>query len=85
MAISEYFPNRGDLVWLDFNPQLGSEQKGRRPALIISPKMYNEKVGLALVMPITSQIKDYPFEVTIPQTLKTEGVVLTDQVKSLDW
>lgn len=84
MAIG-YVPERGDLVWLQFTPQIGSEQSGRRPALIISPKAYNKKVGLALVCPITSQIKGYPFEVRLPDALEVSGVVLSDQLKSLDW
>ena len=78
-------PERGDVVWLQFNPQAGSEQAGRRPALVVSPKSYNGKVGLALVCPITSRIKGYPFEVELPGGLETHGVILCDQVKSLDW
>lgn len=80
-----YVPERGDAVWLDFNPQAGHEQAGRRPALIVSPLSYNKKVGLALCCPITNQIKGYPFEVSIPSGYKVTGAVLTDQVKSLDW
>jgi mRNA interferase MazF len=80
-----YLPNRGDLVWITFNPQAGHEQAGRRPALVLSPAAYNEKVGLAIFCPITSQIKGYPFEVLIPEGLKIEGAILSDQVKSLDW
>jgi len=81
----DYVPNRGDIIWLDFNPQIGSEQKGRRPALVISPLTYNKKVGLVIVMPITSQVKNYPFETQIPNVNLTNGVILTDQIKSLDW
>ena len=81
----KYIPLRGDIVWLEFNPQAGHEQAGRRPALVISPKIYNQKAGLALFCPITSQIKGYPFEVKIPANLKIEGVILCDQIKSLDW
>jgi len=81
----KYIPLRGDIVWLEFNPQAGHEQAGRRPALVISPKIYNQKAGLALFCPITSQIKGYPFEVKIPSNLKIEGVILCDQIKSLDW
>lgn len=81
----KYIPDRGDAVWLNFDPQSGHEQAGRRPALIISPRSYNEKVGLALFCPITSQVKGYPFEVSIPKGMKVKGVVLVDQVKSLDW
>jgi mRNA interferase MazF len=78
-------PDRGDIVWLDFTPQSGHEQAGRRPALVVSPAAYNGKVGLALVCPITNQSKGYPFEVEIPKGGKTTGVILADQVKSLDW
>src|SRR3989475_10179911 len=80
-----YAPDRGDLVWLEFNPQAGHEQAGRRPALVISPGAYNRRVGLALCCPITSQVKGYPFEVKLPAGLPITGVVLSDQVKSLDW
>lgn len=80
-----YVPNRGDVVWISLNPQAGHEQAGRRPALVISPASYNGKVGLAILCPITSQVKGYPFEVTIPAGLEATGVVLSDQVKSLDW
>jgi len=78
-------PERGDVVWLSFNPQAGHEQAGRRPALVLSPKEYNNKVGLSLLCPITSQVKGYPFEVVIPDDCEVQGVVLSDQVKSLDW
>lgn len=80
-----YIPDRGDVVWLMFNPQAGHEQAGRRPALVLSPAAYNGKVGLAVVCPITSQIKRYPFEVLIPDGLKIKGAILSDQVKNLDW
>jgi len=80
-----YVPNRGDVVWISLNPQAGHEQAGRRPAVVVSPLAYNRKVGLALLCPVTSQIKEYPFEVIIPQGLKLSGAVLSDQVKSLDW
>jgi mRNA interferase MazF len=80
-----YVPDRGDVVWLQFNPRAGHEQSGRRPALVVSPKVYNQKVGLALFCPITTQIKGYPFEVLLPEGLKATGAVLADQVKSLDW
>lgn len=79
-----YVPDRGDIVWLDFNPQAGHEQKGRRPALTVSHREYNGKVGLGLFCPVTRHIKGYPFEVEV--TGKTiSGCVLADQVKSLDW
>ena len=80
-----YIPNRGDVVWITLNPQAGHEQAGRRPALVLSPSAYNGKVGLALLCPITNQIKGYPFEVVIPNGLKIRGAVLSDQIKSLDW
>ncbi len=82
---NSYVPDRGDLVWLQFNPQSGHEQAGKRPALVISPAAYNGKVGLSLLCPVTSKIKGYPFEVIIPQDLPIEGVILSDQIKSLDW
>ena len=78
-------PDRGDIVWIDFDPRAGHEQEGRRPALIVSPRSYNRKVGLALLCPITSQRKGYPFETPLPKGLKVTGVVLADQVKSVDW
>jgi len=80
-----YVPKRGDLIWMTFNPQSGHEQAGRRPAVVLSPLAYNRKVGLAIFCPITSQIKGYPFEVGIPSGLSISGVILADQVKSLDW
>ena len=80
-----YVPNRGDAVWISFTPQTGHEQAGRRPALVISPRAYNRKVGLAIFCPISRQVKGYPFEVGIPSELEVSGVVLSDQIKSLDW
>jgi len=80
-----YCPKRGDVVWISFNPQAGHEQAGHRPALVLSPQSYNRKVGLVLLCPITNQIKGYPFEVRIPPGVKVSGVVLSDQVKSMDW
>ena len=84
MVKTPYIPNRGDIVWLDFNPQLGHEQRGRRPALVLSYKKYNEKIGLGIFCPITSKEKGYPFEVKITGK-KIKGCVLSDQIKSLDW
>ena len=78
-------PDRGDIVWLRFTPQTGHEQAGHRPALVISPRTYNRKVGLALVCPITSNVKGYPFEARLPDGLQVSGAVLCDQIKSLDW
>lgn len=80
---SVYIPQRGDIVWLNFDPQSGHEQKGKRPALVLSPKEYNKKTGLALFCPITSKIKKYPFEVMVEG--EVAGVVLSDQLKILDW
>jgi len=80
-----YCPKRGDLVWLEFRPKAGHEQSGRRPALVLSSETYNRKVGLALFCPVTSQVKGYPFEVPLPKGVNVSGVVLADQVKSLDW
>ena len=80
-----YVPRRGDVVWISLNPQAGHEQAGRRPAVVLSPQSYNSKVGLAILCPITSQPKGYPFEVLLPAGLPVAGAVLSDQVKSLDW
>ena len=85
MVSGDYVPSRGDIVWMSFNPQAGHEQAGRRPALIVSPRSYNGITSLALCCPITSQIKGYPFEVSLPADGKVSGVVLADQVRSLDW
>lgn len=79
-----YVPERSDVVWLNFDPQQGKEIQKIRPALVISPRVYNIKTKLAIFVPITSHIKDYPFEVAI--NLKDiKGVALCDQVRSLDW
>ena len=83
--MSDWAPARGDIVWLEFDPQAGREQAGRRPALVLSPISYNRKVGLMLCCPITSRVKGYPFEVALPEGLAISGVVLSDQVRSLDW
>ena len=80
-----YIPCRGDAVWVSLVPQAGHGQSGRRPAVVLSPEAYNAKAGLALFCPVTSQIKGYPWEVAIPDGLPISGVVLADQVKSLDW
>ncbi|HUW59679.1 MAG TPA: endoribonuclease MazF [Candidatus Bathyarchaeia archaeon] len=85
MVTSDYVPARGDVVWLNFDPQAGHEQAGRRPAVVLSPATYNRKVGLALMCPITSKKKGYPFEIEIPIDTPVSGVVLTDQIKSFDW
>lgn len=80
-----FIPDRGDAVWVTLNPQAGHEQSGRRPAVVLSPRVYNGKVGLAILCPITNEIKGYPFEVLIPSGLAISGAILSDQVKSLDW
>ncbi len=85
VARRPHTPDRGDVVWITLAPQAGHEQAGRRPAVVLSPATYNGKVGLALMCPITSRIKGYPFEVVLPVGLPVTGVVLSDQVKSLDW
>ena len=85
MVASDYCPERGDIVWLDFDPQSGHEQNGRRPAIVISPKIYNSKTGLALFCPVTNKVKGYPFEVMLPANLPINGVIISDQIKSLDW
>ena len=82
---TEPVPERGDAVWISLNSQAGHEQAGRRPAIVLSPARYNGRVGLALLCPITSQVKGYPFEVRLPTGLPVSGVVLADQVKSFDW
>jgi mRNA interferase MazF len=85
MVMAEYVPEKGDLVWINFTPQSGHEQAGHRPGLILSPIEYNRKVGLAVISPITSKRKGYPFEVELPPKLGIGGVVLADQIRSLDW
>jgi mRNA interferase MazF len=80
-----YVPTRGDVVWLDFNPQTGREQAGRRPAVVLSPEEYNDRTGLALFCPITSAVKGYPFEVAVPEGQGVIGVILADHIRSLDW
>jgi mRNA interferase MazF len=80
-----YIPKCGDIVWITLNPQAGHEQAGRRPALVLSPISYNDKTGLAILCPITSMVKGYPFEVLLPVGFPVAGAILSDQVKSLDW
>lgn len=80
-----YVPQRGDLVWLSFDPQAGHEQAGRRPAFVLSPESYNRKTSLLLACPVTSKVKGYPFEVALTGGLPVSGVILADQIKSLDW
>jgi mRNA interferase MazF len=80
-----FVPEAGDYIWLTFDPQAGREQAGRRPALVLSPRVYNAKSGMALACPITNQPKGYPFEVTVPMGEGVTGVILADHVKSIDW
>lgn len=84
-AERSYVPERFDIVWLDFDPQAGREQAGRRPAFVLSPARYNRLSGLFVVCPITSRVKGYPFEVLVPEGYKVGGAVLTDHLKSLSW
>ena len=85
MVAREYVPGAGDVVWVDFSPQAGREQAGRRPAVVLSARIYNEKASLAVVCPVTSQAKGYPFEIAMPAGIAIRGVILADQLKSLDW
>ena len=78
-----YVPDAGDIVWVSFNPQAGREQAGHRPAVVLSPAAYNAKASLMVCCPMTTQIKNYPFEVVI--SADNPSAVLADQVKSLDW
>ncbi|MDO9089731.1 MAG: endoribonuclease MazF [Burkholderiaceae bacterium] len=84
MASRSYVPDSGDIVWLEFDPQAGHEQAGHRPALVISPASYNRKAGLMVCCPLSTRIKGHPFEVAL-KVGGQDGVVLSDQVKSLDW
>ena len=85
MTSRRYIPQRGDVVWLHFNSQVGHEQAGRRPAVVLSPESYNQRTSLALFCPVTNQVKGYPFETLLPAGLPVGGVALCDQIKSLDW
>ena len=80
-----FVPDAGDLIWLTFDPQAGREQAGRRPALVLSPRSYNQKSGLALLCPVTNHIKGYPFEVPLPPGCGAAGAILADHLKSVDW
>ena len=84
MVAKPFVPDRGDLVWVGFNPTKGREQAKTRPALVVSPKAYNQKTGLSLMCPITSAQKGYPFEVEVKEK-QVSGVILSDHVRSLDW
>lgn len=85
VGAAAYVPDSGDVIWLDFDPQAGREQAGRRPALVLSPKAYNQKTKLMLCCPVTSKIKGYPFEVQLDGLQQISGVILSDQIRSLDW
>ena len=85
VSAAGYVPKRGDAVWITFNPQAGHEQSGRHPAVVLSPQPYNAKVGLAILCPITTRIKGYPLEATLPSDLPISGAILSDQAKSLNW
>ncbi len=85
MVTTQYVPDAGHIVWLQLSSQAGHEQSGHRPALVLSPSTYNEKTDLGIFCPITSRIKGYPFEVQLPDSQITNGVILADQVRSLDW
>lgn len=85
MVAASYLPERGDFIWLEFSPQAGHEQAGRRPALVVSPRVYNERSSVALLCPVTSRPRGYAFEVVLPPNGPVTGVVLSDQVRSLDW
>ena len=80
-----YTPQRGDVVWISIAPQAGRKRAKRRSAVVLSPQAYNARVGLAVLCPITSQVKGYPFEVLIPPGLPVEGAILADQAENLDW
>jgi mRNA interferase MazF len=82
--VRSYIPEAGDIVWLEFDPQAGREQAGRRPAVVLTPAVYNKKTDLMICCPLTTQIKGYPFEVLI-EVDEVESVILSDQIKSLDW
>lgn len=85
MVTGDYVPDRGDVLWVSFEPRVGHEQSGHRPGLVLSPRRYNRMLGLALVCPITSQANGFPFEVAIPEGTRVHGLVLADQIKSIDW
>jgi mRNA interferase MazF len=83
--MAAYIPDRGDVVWINFDPGAGHEQSGRRPAVVLSPRAYNKPSGLGLFCPVTIHAKGYPFEVLLPDGSPVTGAVLLDQVRSLDW
>jgi len=83
--MTAYIPDRGEVVWINFDPSAGHEQSGRRPAIVLSPRGYNKPSGLGLFCPVSNRTKGYPFEVQLPDGSPVTGVVLLDQVRSLDW
>ncbi|MCH5583790.1 endoribonuclease MazF [Shimazuella sp. AN120528] len=85
MVKKSYTPKQGDIIWMQFNPQAGHEKSGHRPAIVISPEVYNQKTGLAILCPITSKVKDHPFEVLLPENFPVQGAILSDQIKNMDW
>jgi mRNA interferase MazF len=85
MVATDWVPERGEIIWIDCDPQKGHEQAGGRRALVLSPARYNQLTNLVVVLPITTQVKGYPFELQIPSGLTSDGVILCDQVRSLDW
>ena len=85
MVTNRFIPDKGDLIWLNFNPQAKREQAGKRPAIVLTSQSYNTASELALVCPITSRIKGYPFEVRLPEGLLISGVILADHLRSDDW
>jgi len=80
-----YTPERGDLIFVNLSPNGGHEQKGKRPAVVLSPRSYNQKTGMAIVVPVTSRVKGYPFESPLPENIKVSGVALCDQLRQIDW
>jgi mRNA interferase MazF len=85
MVKLRYIPDTGHIIKVDLDPRAGHEQGGWRPAIVLSPIAYNGKTNLAVVAPVTNQVKGYPFEVSLPKEMKTTGVILTDQIRNLDW
>jgi mRNA interferase MazF len=80
-----YCPEAGDFIWIDLDPTVGHEQSGRRPAIVLSPNNYNAAAGLCVICPITSRVRDYPFEAKLPEGAGFRGVVLADQPRSISW
>ena len=85
MKSGEYCPEAGDFIWIDLDPTVGHEQSGRRPAIVLSPRSYNAAAGLCVFCPITSRVRNYPFEAMLPDNAGLNGVVLADQPRSISW